>query len=468
MARLVTGRGRYTLREQLLLWVTLPMLVLILLDTTILYKVGIHFVNQSFDDSLVDIANDIVAMMNESGKRPQAFRMSSETESVLFSNQFDQTYYSIFNLAGSRLSGNYPLPFVSDGRTNKHFQSRLIDHQQMRLLTVRSQVLDSMRQPQPYIIVIAETLNKRTDLRNRILLAIILPQLLLMLVCVLMLYWGIRQGLTPLSELNEEIAKRSSTQLDPVTLKSVPEEATLLINSINLLMGRLRNAIVSQNQFIADAAHQLRTPLAGIQAQVELALKQEDSQRPLMMISDSVAKLTHLLNQLLRLSRNQPEAANVIEYQPVNLLKIAQDTCVEIFHLALKKDIDLGFESSTDQPLASFDLYGDKQRLKVMILNILDNAIRYTPIGGRVTLSLQAVQQEMILKVEDNGMGIPEAERELVFERFHRVLENSQEGSGLGLSIVKEIAILHGANVYIESPTHGPGTVLVVHFRKQS
>ncbi|EEF25980.1 sensory transduction histidine kinase, putative, partial [Ricinus communis] len=154
--------------------------------------------------------------------------------------------------------------------------------------------MKSLYQGQPYFVLIAETLHKRSNLRSRILLAIILPQVLLMLVCCVMLLWGVTKGLAPLNELNDEISKRSSTQLDPVMLKNVPEEAMVLINSINLLMGRLRNAILAQNQFIADAAHQLRTPIAGIQAQVELALKQDQTARPLSMISESVAKLTHL------------------------------------------------------------------------------------------------------------------------------------------------------------------------------
>lgn len=468
MASLFRARGSDTLRKQLFLWVTIPMFVLIPLDTSILYKVGIHFVNQSFDDSLEDMANDVIAMMNESGKSPETYRMSDETQSVLFSNQYDKTYYAVYNAMGKFISGNLSLPFpVKQLSKNKCFKFSTIRHERVRLLAVKSVYQDKLHQAHPYFIVIAETLNKRSNLRSRILLAIILPQIMLMLVCGVMLLWGVTKGLAPLNELNEEISKRSSTQLDPVMLKNVPEEAMVLINSINLLIGRLRNAILAQNQFIADAAHQLRTPIAGIQAQVELALKQTPAQRPLAMISESVFKLTHLVNQLLRLSHNQPEAANVIELTPVNLLTLAQETCAEVIHFALQKHIDLGFESSTHQSTPDFEIFGDSQRLKVMLLNLLDNAIRYTPNGGKVTLSLTALENAIELRVEDNGVGIPAAEHDMIFERFHRVLDNSQEGSGLGLSIVKEIVILHGANIEVASAGNAAGTMMTVRFSKQ-
>lgn len=467
MASLFRSRGSDTLRKQLFLWVTIPMFVLIPLDTSILYKVGIHFVNQSFDDSMEDMANDVVAMINESGRNPETFSMSKETEGVLFSNQYDKTYYAIYNATGKLLSGNLPLPFrVKNLSKSKCFKSSVIQHERVRLLTVKSVHLGLQQKAQPYFVVIAETLHKRHNLRSRILLAIVLPQIILMIVCGAMLLWSVTKGLEPLHELNEEIAKRSSTQLDPVMLKNVPEEAMVLINSINLLMGRLRNAILAQNQFIADAAHQLRTPIAGIQAQVEVALKQERT-RPLVMISESVFKLTHLVNQLLRLSHNQPEAANVIELVPVNLFTLAQETCAEVIHFALQKHIDLGFESSSRQLTPDFEVFGDSQRLKVMLLNLLDNAIRYTPDGGKVTLALTALEDCIELRVEDNGVGIPENEHEMIFERFHRVLDNSQEGSGLGLSIVKEIAILHGADIAVASAGKGAGTIMTVRFNRK-
>lgn len=468
MASLFRLNSRYTLRQQLLLWVIIPMFVLIPLDTTILYNVGIHFVNQSFDESLEDMANDVVAMINESGKSPEAFKMSDETEGVLFSNQYDKTYYAIYSASSTFLSGNQNLPLrARHVAKSKSFKLTEINHQPVRMLMLKSTYQNNAHQTHPYFIVIAETLNKRSNLHSRILLAIILPQIILMLVCGAMLFWGVTQGLAPLNELNNEIAKRSSTQLDPVMLENVPGEAVVLINSINLLMGRLRNAIQAQNQFIADAAHQLRTPIAGIQAQVELALKEEKSQRPLTMISESVFKLTHLVNQLLRLSHNQPEAANVIELAPVNLFTLSQETCAEVIHFALQKHIDLGFESSSRQLTADFEIFGDNQRLKVMLLNLLDNAIRYTPDGGKVTLALTALEDCIELRVEDNGVGIPENEHEMIFERFHRVLDNSQEGSGLGLSIVKEIVILHGADIEVASAGKGTGTIMTIRFKRK-
>lgn len=460
------SQGR-TLRKQLFLWVTIPMFILVPLDTTILYKVGSHFIEQSFDEMLEDIANDVVAMISESGKSPENFRMSTESQTVLFSDKDDKTYFAIYDAKGHYLSGDAALPFnIKDTLNHRHLRYAKAHGEVVRLLTLRSKIVDPLNQAHTYSVLIAETVNKRNDLRSRILFAIILPQLLLLLVCSVMLLAGVTKGLRPLHELNEEIAKRSSTQLEPVMLNNVPEEAMVLINSINLLMGRLNNAILAQNQFIADAAHQLRTPLAGIQAQVELALRQDQPQHQLGMISDSVTKLTHIVNQLLRLSHNQPEAANIIALKPVNLLALAQDACVDVIHFALQKNIDLGLESSGDGPLPDFTISADKQRLKILLVNLLDNAVRYTPEGGKVTLSVIALDKWIDVKVEDNGIGIPEQEHAMVFERFHRVLNHAQEGSGLGLSIVKEIVALHGASITVSAGAQGVGTVMSVRFQR--
>jgi len=462
------SEGR-TLRRQLFLWVTIPMFILVPLDTTILYKVGNHFIEQSFDEMLEDIANDVIAMISESGKSPEKFSMSTESQTVLFSGKDDKTYFAIYDAQGHYLSGDSALPFsLKDTLNHRHLRYAKAHGEVVRLLNLKSKIVDHLNQPHTYYVLIAETVNKRNDLRGRILLAIVLPQLLLLLVCSVMLLAGVTKGLRPLHELNEEIAKRSSTQLEPVMLNNVPEEAMVLINSINLLMGRLNNAILAQNQFIADAAHQLRTPLAGIQAQLELALRQDQSQHQLGMISESVTKLTHIVNQLLRLSNNQPEAANIIVLKPVNLLTLAQDACVDVIHFALQKNIDLGLESSGEGPLPDFTISADKQRLKILLVNLLDNAVRYTPEGGKVTLSVIAQEKWIDINVEDNGIGIPEQEHAMVFERFHRVLNHSQEGSGLGLSIVKEIVALHGASISVSAGAQGVGTLMSVRFQRPS
>lgn len=460
--------GRYSLRRQLLLWITIPMFILIPLDTTILYKVGIHFVHQSFDDSMDEMANDVIALVNESGKSPEDFRISRETQNVLFSNQYDKTYYAIYNARLQLLTGNAHLPVDPSklGHKKRTFTYAMINHEKVRSLIVMANYRDHLNVPHYYFVQIAETLHKRKNLRSRILLAIVFPQILLLIVSGAMLLLGISKGLAPLNELNNEISIRTSSQLDPVKLKKVPEEATVLITSINLLIGRLRNAIQAQNRFIADAAHQLRTPLAGIQAQVELALSQGDADHALEMIGSSVSKLTHLVNQLLRLSHNQPEAANVIDMKPTDIFLLAQEVYYELAHYALQKRIDFGFEAISNHQKTNYMISGDAQRLKVMLHNLLDNAIRYTPNGGKVSLVLDEGKDFVELNVEDNGVGIPESERTMVFERFHRVLDNSQEGSGLGLSIVKEILAFHYATIQVLSPAQGPGNIMSVRFRK--
>ena len=219
----------------------------------------------------------------------------------------------------------------------------------------------------------------------------------------------------------------------------------------------------AQNRFIADAAHQLRTPLAGAQAQLELALLESDPdqhQELLERVSTSMERLSHTITQLLSLARNQQDASHNMVMSRVNLNKIAQEVTTDMVPTAIKKGLDLGFEADTQSTI----ILGDSKRLKEMLYNLVDNALLYTPAGGKVTVKVQHEAGEIVLSVIDNGPGIPKSEREKVFERFHRVIGTGQEGSGLGLAIVMEIAQLHQANVEIADEPRKKGLNIQVSF----
>jgi two-component system sensor histidine kinase TctE len=213
-------------------------------------------------------------------------------------------------------------------------------------------------------------------------------------------------------------------------------------------MRQLESVLSAQNRFIADAAHQLRTPLAGAQAQLELALLEsnpEQHQQLLERVSESMDRLSHTITQLLSLARNQQDATHNVVMSPVNLNQIAQEVTTDMVPTAIKKGLDLGFEADTQNMM----ILGETKRLKEMLYNLVDNALLYTPAGGKVTVKIQREAGEIVLSVIDNGPGIPKDEREKVFERFHRIMGSGHEGSGLGLAIVMEIVQLHQANIEI-------------------
>jgi two-component system sensor histidine kinase TctE len=250
----------------------------------------------------------------------------------------------------------------------------------------------------------------------------------------------------PLAELQERIRARPEDDLSPIPPNQVPEEITPLVRSLNEMLERLKLSIDMQKRFIADAAHQMKTPLAGMRMQSELALRQTDQgeiHRSLEQLAKSSEAATRLVNQLLALARaeNQPQAGAA--FLPIELGELARSTVQDWVQASFNYKIDLGFEP----PVEEVPIAGRPLMLREMLSNLIDNALRYTPRGGAVTVRVRRAGDHGIVEVEDNGPGIPPAERVHVFERFYRILGSNAEGSGLGLAIVREIAQQHGAEL---------------------
>jgi two-component system sensor histidine kinase TctE len=276
---------------------------------------------------------------------------------------------------------------------------------------------------------------------------------------------GLKRGFEPLERLRREVAARPRNDLRPLDESRAPGEVRPLIHEVNALIARLQTMMNAQRRFIADAAHQLRTPFAGLRAQAELA-KREQVAEPvrdaLERICLSAQRCSHLVTQLLTLARNEPEARQNATLEMLDLHRIAQETAAHWAPEALQKNIDLGFEAEAMQ----CPVKGDEASLRDLIDNLIDNAIRYTPAGGRITVRTGYGAEHNDagwLEVEDNGPGIPPEQRARVFERFHRIPGNSQPGSGLGLAIVQEVAIRHGARVDIHAGQDG-GALFRVRF----
>jgi two-component system sensor histidine kinase TctE len=285
------------------------------------------------------------------------------------------------------------------------------------------------------------------------------------------------QAIKPLNRLEERIRARSPDDLSPLDVEAVPLEVVPLVSSVNDLLMRLKDSIATQKRFLADAAHQLKTPLAGLRMQADLAQRQgasaDDLKQSLRQIGRSSIRATHTVNQLLALARAE-SSGTVLAHQPCDLAKLTMDVVRDCVPRALEKSIDLGYEG-VEAGTPGVSIQGNITLLKEMVRNLVDNAINYTPSteerAGVITarVLLDPFSGALVLQVEDNGPGIPLAERELVFQPFYRALGNEADGSGLGLPIVQEIARQHHAEIAVDDSRPGhtpPGTTFTLRFSR--
>ncbi|MFN7287681.1 MAG: ATP-binding protein [Burkholderiales bacterium] len=313
------------------------------------------------------------------------------------------------------------------------------------------------------LVQVAEPLDDRTLLTNEIIKGVIFPQLLILPVSVLLVWFGLWRGLAPIRALQQRLRARAPDDLSPVDRRGTPEDIAPLIDAFNELLQRMHLNLESQRRFIASAAHQMKTPLAGMRTQSELALRETDPRElreRLEQIALGSQRATHLISQLLALARTE-SPQQLGPRSPVDLAELARDTLTPWIDSALDRRIDLGLEAARGTVLIS----GHAVLLRELINNLVDNALRYCPGGSTVTVKVQEAGDSVVLIVEDNGPGISTDERDRVFERFYRVLGNQAAGSGLGLAIVKEIVDQHEASIELEQTWPGGGARFCIRFQ---
>ena len=285
-------------------------------------------------------------------------------------------------------------------------------------------------------------------------LAVLVPAL------ALLAWITVRKSLAPLAHVTEQVEKRDASTMSPLEIHTVPEEIRPLLMALNRLLIRLDDSISSQRRFVADAAHELRTPLTALSLQsqlVEQAQNSKEREESLINLRQGISRVSHLVSQLLTLARQEPDAQR--PFTRLDLATIARRVVGEFAPLADNKRIDLGIGGNQSE-----FVNGDEEALRILIGNLVDNAIRYTPEGGKVDVTLSNDSNNVILKVEDSGPGIPIEDREKIFERFHRISGNDVQGTGLGLAIVKQIVQRHGAVVEVETGKNGTGTIFDIKF----
>ena len=442
------------LRTQLLKWLIVPLSLLLTADTFISYWVALRFSQRAYDRALVEIVREVSLHVRANGSSIE-FDMPEAARKVLFTDPSDKLGYEIESADGRLVAGR-PIAAPPD-RAGIAGPETLYDG----VLDGASARIAELRMPRDVaegssgtIVRVAETMNKRNELAREILLSVVLPQVLLILIAGALVWIGVDRGLKPLRRLQQAVAARSHRDRSPVVVDTVPGEVVPVMNEVNALLERLDRVLTLQNRFVADAAHQLKTPVAALQAQLELAMREDDAGRlrqSLSKLYGGLARLSRLVSQLLALARNEPDAVSNVVRAPLDLNALAFETTSAWVPEALAKRIDLGFEGA-DAPLM---VHGDPERLRELFDNLLDNAVRYSSEGGRVTVRVLA--SPPTVAVSDDGPGIPPDERERIFERFHRRLGVSAHGSGLGLAIAQEIARIHGGAISLSDDVDGIG-----------
>ncbi len=446
-----------SLRARLLRWLVIPLVALNLLAAGVAYWLAWIPAQTAFDQSLVDTAWALVPHMQESGTSVE-LSLSQQAEQVLRVDHFDEVYFVVRDVYGRTIAGDRDFP---DLKEPEKLNAYIAYPAEMRGMNVRSITLRTVVGGEPILIGVAETRVKREQLKLRILWALLGTELLLLLLVVAVIRWVLARGFQPLQDLREDLARRRPDDLSPLAMEATPQEIVPFIRAMNDLLRRAQDSSRAKQDFLANVAHQLRTPLAGFKAQLEWL--QEHHRRDnetahstaLMLVSTD--RMVRQANQLLALARSEPGNFERRRLGRISLDKLVSESVQQFVQQAAKKDIDIGFD------LQPTEVQGDSFLLRDLIDNLVDNAIRYTQSGGEVTVSCHAVEGRGVLKIEDNGPGIPDSEKDKVFTRFYR-LDQTQAGSGIGLAIVRDIAIDHGATVSVTTGEDGRGTVFSVEF----
>ena len=455
-------RKQTTLRRQVLVWLGWPLFLLWSVSSVVDYDIANRFVNLAYDRALLESALDIGRQVKVLNDRIYV-DLPEVALQMLQSRESGRLYYRVTGPRNEYITGEPDLPPPPDpfsGRVNYYddeYRGRGV-----RIVTLQLP-LEPGKTDGMVMVQVAENRSARNEFARQILLRMVMPQALLIVVAGVMIWYAVGRGLAPLITLRREIENRSHRDLSALPEEQAPQEVRPLILAMNALLERLSLALAAQQRFIADAAHQLRTPIAGLKTQTELALRQApvgEAQTTLRQLRSATERATHLVNQLLSLARAEPVAGRIQPAQLIDLRQLAREATTDWVPRALARNVDLGFDAASTAAYVD----GDPFLLREMINNVLDNAVRYTQPGGQVTVCVGIEPSGPMLTVEDNGPGIPDVERARVFERFYRVLGTGVEGCGLGLSIVSEIAQSHHAQVSLNPGPNGKGTVVKIVF----
>lgn len=471
-------REQRSLFGEILDWMLTPLLLLWPISLALTWLVAQGLANKPFDRALIYNVQALAQQIRPGPDNRVEFSLPQPASELLRADETDLVYYQVRGGRGEHLSGDRDLPSPpADAHQGSSYEVHIRDDE-MRGLEVRvayTWIRLDAKSPQPALVQVAETREKRSVLAAEIIKGVMLPQFALLPLAVLLVWLALVRGIKPLSELEERIRARKPDDLSPLDDKAVPMEVAPLVVSVNDLLERLKDSIVTQKRFLADAAHQLKTPLAGLRMQADLAQRsgssEEDLKKSLQQIGRASVQATHTVNQLLSLARAEGGGTN-LPLQSCDMAGLASEVLQDCLPRAMDKGLDLGYEG-VEPGTPGAQVQGNPTLLKEMVRNLVENAIHYTPSTperqGVITVRVlvDPYSKALVMQVEDNGPGIPLPERELVFQPFYRALGTNVDGSGLGLPIVREIAQQHGASVSVDAAHLGqtsPGACFTLRF----
>jgi len=473
-------REQRSLFGEILDWMLTPLLLLWPVSLVLTWLVAQGIAGKPFDRALEYNARAMAQLITIRRSRAE-FVLPRPARELLRADDSDTVYYQALGPRGELLGGDKEIPSPPIEEKVQIDEVRIRDDVikgfdvKVAYLWVQLPVAGS----KPALVQVAETLEKRSVLATEIVKGVMLPQFVILPMAVLLVWLALVQAIKPLNQLEERIRARKPDDLSPIDAKAVPMEVTPLVESVNDLLMRLTDSIATQKRFLADAAHQLKTPLAGLRMQAEMAQREgasaEDLKHSLRQIGRASIRATHSVNQLLALARAESSGA-AMPRTVCDLAELTMSVVRDCVPRALDKHIDLGYEG-TQPGTPSCTVLGNATLIKEMVRNLVDNAINYTPSSlekpGVITARVltDPFGRTLVLQVEDSGPGVPEAERELIFQPFYRALGTEADGSGLGLPIVLEIAQQHNASVGMEDTHAGrtpPGARFMVRFTAAS
>lgn len=497
-------RAQRSLFGEILDWMLTPLLLLWPVSLALTWLVAQNLANKPFDRALVYNTQALAQFIHVGPDKRVRFNLPQPASELLRADDSDNVYYQVLDSRGRFLSGERDLPPPPerdpDEPQSAEFDSPDEAHlrdTEFKGLPVRvAHIWVHMEgMGQPALVQVAETREKRSVLATEIIKGVMLPQFAILPLAVLLVWLALVRGIQPLAELEERIRARKPDDLSPLDDHAVPQEVGPLVASVNDLLTRLKGSIATQKRFLADAAHQLKTPLAGLRMQADLAQREgaseDDLKQSLQQIERASVRATHTVNQLLALARAEGGGAP-LSLQPCDLARLTIEAVQDAVPRAMEHRIDLGYDGP--EPGTPGLIHPcNPTLLKELLRNLVDNAINYTPSRRHdadgandtnladetttdednqpgvitVRLFLDAATHRPVIQVEDNGPGIPAADRTRVFEPFYRALGTDVDGTGLGLPIVLEIARQHGAEVSVDDVRPGarwPGACFTVRF----
>jgi two-component system sensor histidine kinase TctE len=469
-------REQSSLFGEILDWMLTPLLLLWPVSLVLTWLVAQSIAGKPFDRALEYNVGALAQLVTVNNNRVH-FNLPLPARELLRADDSDTIYYQVLGARGELLSGERTLPLPPEEEKFSFGEIHLRDDEVhgAAVKVAYTWIKPTLPGAKPALVQVAETLEKRSVLATEIVKGVMLPQFVILPLAVLLVWLALVQAIKPLNRLEERIRARRPDDLSPIDAQAVPLEVAPLVYSVNDLLMRLQESIATQKRFLADAAHQLKTPLAGLRMQADLAQREgataDELKQSLRHIGRSSIRATHTVNQLLALARAE-SSGSAMPRTTCDLADLTMSVVRDSVPRALDKHIDLGYEGA--QPGAEGgQLAGNPTLLKELIRNLVDNAINYTPSSleqpGVITARVltDPFGKTLVLQVEDSGPGVAEAERELIFQPFYRALGTEVDGTGLGLPIVLEIAHQHHATVELEDTRPGhvpPGARFNVRF----